>query len=464
MSADGGATTLPDTAVPLEVPPASEQAVAQSQVTRRADAIAVTYRASGEAPAMREMYARTRDLPPAAAAEVIVAARATLESVVASMFTSPNGGGERAARVERVERWERPVVERPATNMLEPTRLDRFAAQGQIATDLARIVEHIGRDIRGEALAGDIAALILDAAARGGGDEYRLSTYALGVAFGTGLTLPLAITDELGRRGHRRHQQHLIVVMHQGLHRLRKRTAATVGALIELTQPLARSAAGSTIHDSKVDAAAGPEVDATAEDGDRTLLRAYVGRHATLLDKFANGLRRVDAIGHDVFFALDTLARRHQLPVELHSVRAEFLAGREIAFAIGQSASAQDAALHRLNVSAQVEDRASVTTMTAERAERVYRGLGFATSRSTLLAQAAVAWRSEALLDARWIISNGVDDEGRQGRIFEALLRFISTAPIPPYIEAVDLAQRDDEPAPQAVWGLPLFRLLAQPA
>jgi hypothetical protein len=463
MSADGGATTLPDTAVPLEVPPASEQAVAQSQVTRRADAIAVTYRASGEAPAMREMYARTRDLPPAAAAEVVVAARTTLESVVASTFASPNGGGERADRIERVERWgESPDY--PTVNRLMPM-FDRSAAQGQIATDLARIVEHIGRDTRGEALAGDIAALILDAAARGGGDEYRLSTYALGVAFGTGLTLPLAITDELGQRGHRHHQQHLIVVMHEGLHRLRKRTAATVGALIELTEPLARATAGSTVHDLKVDAAAGSEADATAEDGARTLLRAYVGRHVTLLDEFASGLRRVDAIGHDVFFALDTLARRRQLPVELHSVRAEFLASREIAFAIGQSASsAQDAALHRLNVSAQVEDCASAATMTAERAERVYRDLGFATARNTLLAQAAVAWRSEALLDARWIISNGVDDEGRQGRIFESLLRFISAAPIPPYIEAVDLAQRDDEPAPQAVWGLPLFRLLAQPA
>jgi hypothetical protein len=413
-AANAGATaTTPGPDQPT-IQPTSEQALADAQVSRRAATIALAYRTHGEADAAREMRAQTRNLPPSAAAEVVIASRATLESIVTSTFG-----------------------------------LERRNGSDSIVTELARIIDYVGRDHRGDALAGNTAALILDALGRGA-DEYRLSTLALGIPFGTGLTLPLALAEELERRRDRRRRQLLLRAMEQGLQRLRQRIAATVGALIDLTRPLPGLLAGES------------EAGAREQGRVRQFLQDHAARDATLLGEFGHALRRVDTVGHDAFLALDAMARRGA-PLELHGVRAELLGSQATAFAIAQSPSAQDTALRDTNIDAHGEGPTQTTTMTPASAARVYQALGFTKSRSTLLAHAAATWRSQALLDARWTVFDWSGDLDRQGRIFEALVHFIGATPTQRHIQAIDLSTIDDDPV-QPVWGLPLFRSLGAAA
>jgi hypothetical protein len=413
--------SLPDVS-DRAVQQANEQAVTEAQVTRRTTAIALADRAFGEAVAIREMRARTLDLPAAVAAEVVSASRPTLESIVASTFGPAHTSG---------------------------------AARDQIATELVRIIEHLGRDRRGEVLAGETAALILDALARSG-DEYRLSTFALGIRFGTGLVLPLAIADELGRRGDRRRRRLLLLAMEQGLRQLGERIAAGVGALIELTRPLADVLA------SEPDCDAGKPGDEGEPVHARRLLQQHTAANPTLPAVFGSALRHVDVVGHDAFFALDALAKRSESPVELQSSRADLLASQATAFSIGQSAAAHDAAFHVINTDAPNHPE-RLPAVTLERADRTYRALGFAPSRSALLARAAVAWDSAACLDTRWVALEWSGDLPHQGRLFEALLHFIAMAPTERRLRAVNLLEIDDDVATRPLWGLPLFHALEEP-
>jgi hypothetical protein len=418
--------SLPDSS-DSAVPPANEQAVTQAQVTRRTTAIAVANRTFGEAVAIREMRARTLDLPPAVAAEVVAASRPTLERVVASTFGPAETVG---------------------------------ASRDQTATELVRIIEHVGHDRRGEILAGETAGLILDALARGG-DEYRLSTFALGIRFGTGLVLPLAIADELGRRGNRRRRQLLLLAIEQGLRQLGERVAATVGTLIELTRPLADVFAGESDRDADERIDAGERADEGEPAHARRLLQQHVTADPTLLAAFGGALRQVDAVGHDAFFALDALAKRREVPIELQSSRADLLAGQATAFSIGQSVSAHDAAFHSVNTEAPNHPERP-PAVTLEHADRTYRALGFVPSRSALLARAAIAWESAACLDTRWVVLEWAGDLARQNRLFEALLHFVAAAPTERRLQAVNLSEIDDA-ATRPLWGLPLFRSLEEP-
>jgi hypothetical protein len=421
---------LPETSGERAVQPVSEQAAADAQVARRATAIALAERNFGELAAVREMCARTQDLSPAAAAELVIASRATLENILRTMF-------------------------------------DRSAAQDQIATELVRIVEHVGHDRRGEVLAGETAALILDALARGT-DEYRLSTFALGIRFGTGLTLPLALADELKRRGDRRRRELLLLAMSQGLRGLGQRIAAAVGALIGLTHPLAGCLCGERHSDT------GELVDDEGELADvRGLLQQHTGANPTLLAAFGDALRHVDAVGHDAHFALDALARRHELPVELVSCRADLTASHATAFSIGQSVSAHDAAFHSNDARERNQHPEQMPIVTLERAERSYRSLAFAPSRSALLARAAIAWESAVTLDARWVVREWCGDPVHHGRLFETLLQFVAAAPRQRRLRGIDLSDIDNDVATNDVatndlatgplWGLPLFQSLQEP-
>src|ERR1700716_3523409 len=60
--APSSATTDSDAPAELLIRPVSEQVAAEAQVTRRAAAIALSYRSFGDVDAAREMRARTRDL------------------------------------------------------------------------------------------------------------------------------------------------------------------------------------------------------------------------------------------------------------------------------------------------------------------------------------------------------------------------------------------------------------------
>jgi hypothetical protein len=422
-----------DTAGARVVQPVNEQAAADAQVSRRATAIALAERNFGELAAVREMRARSLDLSPAAAAEVIIASRATLENVVRTMF-------------------------------------DRSPAQDQIATDLVRIIEHVGHDRRGEVLASETAALILDALARGV-DEYRLSTFALGIRFGTGLTLPLAIADELKRRGDRRRRELLLLAMSQGLRGLGQRIAAAVAALIDLTHPLAGCLSGEHRSDT------GDLVDEEGELADvRGLLQQHTAASPTLLAAFGDALRSVDTVGHDAHFALDALAKRHELPVELVSCRLDLIASQATAFSIGQSVSAHDAAFHSNDAGERNQHPEQMPIVTLERAERTYRSLGFAPSRSALLARAAIAWESAVSLDARWVVREWCGDPVHHGRLFEALLQFVAAAPRERRLRAIELSDidndldadldndLDDNLATGPLWGLTLFQSLQEPS
>src|SRR5262249_27942133 len=153
----------------------------------------------------------------------------------------------------------------------------------------------------------------------------------------------------------------------------------------------------------------------------------HLARHTMLLSDFAGAQCRVDAVGHDGFVALDALVRRRHVPVELHAARTDLLASHATAFAIGQSAAAQEAMLRSVNAGDQ--DQHQTPAISVQGAERRYLALGFTKSRSTLLAHAAVSWHSAALLDARWAVLDRSDDDAR-GRTFESLLCFIGAAPL----------------------------------
>src|SRR5882672_952198 len=420
------------------ISPVIADALAEAQVARRAAAIAAAYRAFGEVDAAREIRARTRDLSPELAAEVMIAARATLEGIV-SAFGKADGTGEPIGRVERLERWDgAPLAVRPDATTGEP----RSTRYEHVATDLAAAMEHAGRGPLGELVTRDMATLILDTV--GQGDEYRLSAFALGVPFGTGLTLPLALAEELERRGDRRRQQLLFLAMEQGLKRLKQRIATTVRALIELTLPLADLLA------------IGTSVDANDRDRLLQLLRSYADREAHFLSELEDLLRRVDAVGSDAFFVLDALRRRSHTTAALLAARNELLASPATAFAIAQSASAQEAALHRGETNRQPAPRSVIQGL-----QHLYAELGFSSSRSSLLARATFA-HGELPMEARWAVLNSADNLDRQSRLFEALLRFFGAAATPKQIRSVELSDAEDEVIDRPVWGLELYRSLEQ--
>lgn len=426
------------------IPPASADALAEAQVARRAAAIAAAYRAFGEVDAAREVRMRTRELPPELAGEVMAAARTTLEGIV-STFGRAQGASERADRIERIERWDGTTV-RPDASAGEP-QLARSTRYEHVATDLAAAMEHVGRAPRGEVVTRDIASLILDAVERG--DEYRLSAFALGVPFGTGLTLPLALGEELERRRDRRRQQLLRLAMEQGLKRLQQRIAATVGALIALARPLG---------DFLAIRARG---DASDRDLLLQLLRDYADREAHFLSELTDCLRRVDAVGNDVFFVLDALRRQSTTTAALQASRSDLLASPATAFAIAHSASALDAALQRARTnSRQREDERSLASV-IQAAQRLYTELGFSKARSSLLAQATFA-HSELPLAAQWMVLNSAEDLDQRSSQFEALLRFFGAAATPRQIRSVELSDAEDEKLDRPVWGLELYRSLEQ--
>jgi len=411
------------------ISPMSADALAEAQVARRAAAIAAAYRAFGEVDAAREIRTRTRDLSPELAGEVVTAARATLEGIV-SAFGRGDRSGDHIGRIERVERWDG-----------EP-RLDRSTRYEHVATDLAAATEHAGRGSRGELVTRDMATLILDTL--GQGDDYRLAAFALGVPFGTGLTLPLALADELERRRDRRRQQLLVLAMEQGLKRLKQRIETTVRALIELMLPLADLLA------------IGTTVDADDRDRLLPLLRSYAEREAHFLSEVEDLLWRVDAVGNDLFFVLDALQRRSHTTAALLAARNDLLAGPATAFAIAQSASAQEAALHHNETNRRPPPKSVVQGL-----QHLYAELGFSSARSSLLAQATFAY-GELPMEARWAVLNSADNLDRQSRLFEALLRFVGAAAISRRTRSVELSDADDDVIDRPLWGLDLYRSLEQ--
>lgn len=416
----------PAAAVGVLMEPASEDAVADAQVARRAAAIAATYRAFGEVEAARDVRARTREVSPALAGEVLLASRVTVESIFAAFGTAA-GGGERIERVDPIHRWDNGA--------------DRAALYDQVAADLAGTIEHAAHGPRGERVTHDMATLILDAL--GQGDEYRLSAFAMGVPFGTGLALPLALAEELGRRGDRQRQRLVLLSVEQALKRLKERIAGTVRALIDLTSPLAAYlSAGSR-----------------AEPGERgrllQLLRAYVARDPHIVSAFEDGERRVDAVGHDAFFALDAL-RRNRIAAALHAARIDLTASAATAFAIAQSASARQAVQASSDTVTADEEFNQAPTSLPTRTQRVYASLGFSAARSSLLAHATLAY-SAKLMEARWAALNSTHDLDRQNLVFEAMLRFAGA-------HAIDPSDVGDQQTNRPACGLPLYRSLEQAA
>ena len=435
------ATGDDDAVVGSPVRPISQHDATEAQVNRRAAAIAAAYRTAGDMDAARELRMRTRDLPPALAGEVIVAARATITEIAVG-FGRQAGGGE---RVERITREEGALSPMRADAEFTAAKPDRSTRLQQIAIDVAATVEHAGRGPRGALIASDIAALILETAGAGG-DEYRLWAFARGVPFGTGLTLPLALAEKLARQGDRRRQRQMLLAIEQGLTRLKQRIAAAVSALAELAMPLAALL----------------EADADVIDRDRiaAALGDYVAGDAHFLDVFAGRLDCVDIVGHDAFCALDVLARQRAIPAELCAIRNDLLADPATAFAIAQSTSAQAAALRHSAVGDRQVATPSIEA-TTQAVERVYGALGFSAARSALLANATVTWHSVIQMEAGWTASSCSPDVAEQGRVFAALLRFFG-AGVPRHIRAIELADVDSEDFAHPVCGLPLLRDLQQ--
>jgi hypothetical protein len=320
----------------------------------------------------------------------------------------------------------------------------------QIVSDLAGTIDHIGRSARGEQLARDAATLILDSVRRAENGN-QLNTFALGIPFGTGLTLPLLLADELERRGDQRRKRQLWVAIQQGLRRLQDRIHRTVMELIELTLPVAALVT------------AGTEVEARGCEQITMAASEYVKRNIEILGRFALAVRWVETGGHDVFLALDALSRRDAMAVELQCVRTEFVTSSKVAFAISQSRSALVTVQHRAAPSG-LEPVPRLAPHAKARAQQVYESLGFSKPRSALLASAVAYWQSTVLMDAGWAAEDRACHPDDRREAFEELLKFIGAAEIPRAIQGIQLSDGDEGRELHAPHGLTLFRALEQVA
>ncbi|MFC3691174.1 hypothetical protein [Chenggangzhangella methanolivorans] len=406
---------------------ASARSAGESVVSRHVATIAQTERTEGPAGATREFRARARDLPFGSAAEISKGSQPTLERAARTLS---NGG----AAVERIE---------GVAGMLEkgaPNAAKMFA-------DLASGLDAGAADGRGAHVARDVAQTIANGERM---TPERMIAFGQGVAFGTGVALPIALVDAYRGRGDGETADQIATAILQGFGKLLRRVGDAVAALARRVGPIG------------FDWAAWRASGLEGQDIEKRL-RARLSGSLGLLEEIDAALEAVDAAGHDALNALERLRRWSGTSPGLRDAMNAAAASPELVFAIAQSVGAQHVVVQIVVPGHDREppERADAP-FDREAARRFYAALGFDPDAAEMLAQVTLVRHTEVLMGGGWMRARRTRDRTQEAA-FARLVAYLEGRGVPAnrHIETITFADLDpDGERPETLTGAPLMRRL----
>jgi hypothetical protein len=401
-----------------------QRAAAETIVARHVSAIAQADRVDGAQAAMRELRARVRMMPTGSAAEVTAMSSETIARAARSF-----GSGQPIERIERVTVGER-----------EAPGLQRMAA------DLAAAVDSGSSHPQGAHVAKEVAQAIANAERM---PLDRLIAFGSGVAFGTGLALPLALIDAYRERGDRDASDALEAALIDGLGKLMRRLAEAVRALARSSGPVAFEWAA-----WRAEGVAAPEIEKR--------LRARLSGEAGLLDEIDAALAAVETAGLDAVNALERLSRWGGGSPTLLDMWRSATSAPETLFAIAQSLSAQHVVVQRLLPGLAQEPEEQVGAIDAEAARSLYASFGFARPEIEILTDVTLARHTVVQMGGGWMRARRARDPGSEAA-FARLLAYLEGLGTPEnrHIETIGFADLDPEgQRPETIAGAPLMQRL----
>ena len=401
-----------------------QRAAAETIVARHVSAIAQADRVDGAQAAMRELRARVRMMPTGSAAEVTAISSETIARAARSF-----GNGQPIERIERVTVGER-----------EAPGLQRMAA------DLAAAVDSGSSHPQGAHVAREVAQAIANAERM---PLDRLIAFGSGIAFGTGLALPLALIDAYKERGDRDSSDAIETALIDGLGKLMRRLAEAVRALARSSGPVAFEWAA-----WRAEGLAAPEIEKR--------LRARLSGETGLLDEIDAALGAVETAGLDAVNALERLSRWGGGSPTLLDMWRSAASAPETLFAVAQSLSAQHVVVQRLLPGLAQEPEEQVGAIDPEAARSLYASLGFAKPEIEILTDVTLARHTVVQMGGGWMRARRARDPGSEAA-FARLLAYLEGLGTPEnrHIETIGFADLDpDGQRPETIAGAPLMRRL----